>query len=118
MPHATRWSRIPLAARGRRAKESELELIRGSGGGGAGLRRGGPRVAATGRQHHPYNYVYSPTVDPTSEQFDTEDDPRFTGEPTTMVDLLNGCMRDEMTARFAHPALRRGTWPTPPGTTA
>ncbi len=44
-----------------------------------------------------YNYVYSPDVDPTSEQFDTEDDPRFTGEPTTMVDLLNGCMRDEMT---------------------
>jgi 2-oxoisovalerate dehydrogenase E1 component len=41
-------------------------------------------------------WVYSPDVDPTSEQFDTEDDPRFTGEPTTMVDLLNACMRDEM----------------------
>jgi 2-oxoisovalerate dehydrogenase E1 component len=43
-----------------------------------------------------YNYVYSPDVDPTSEQFDTEDDPRFTGDPTTMVDLLNICLRDEM----------------------
>jgi 2-oxoisovalerate dehydrogenase E1 component len=43
-----------------------------------------------------YNYVYSPDVDPTSEQFDTEDDPRFTGDPTTMVDLLNTCLRDEM----------------------
>ena len=43
-----------------------------------------------------YRYVYSPDVDPTSEQFDTEDDPKFTGEPTTMVDLLNGCMKDEM----------------------
>jgi len=42
-------------------------------------------------------WVYSPDVDPTSEQFDTEDDPHFTGEPTTMVDLLNGCMKDEMT---------------------
>ncbi len=41
-------------------------------------------------------YVYSPEVDPTSEQFDTEDDPHFTGEPTTMVDLLNACMKDEM----------------------
>ncbi len=41
-------------------------------------------------------YVYSPDVDPTSEQFDTEDDPQFSGEPTTMVDLLNGCLRDEM----------------------
>ena len=40
-------------------------------------------------------WVYS-DVDPTSEQFDTEDDPHFTGEPTTMVDLLNACMKDEM----------------------
>ena len=43
-----------------------------------------------------YRYVYSPDVDPASEQFDTEDDPRFTGDPTTMVDLLNICLRDEM----------------------
>ncbi|HEU5260699.1 MAG TPA: thiamine pyrophosphate-dependent enzyme [Gemmatimonadales bacterium] len=41
-------------------------------------------------------YVYSPDVDPTSEQFDTEDDPQFTGDPTTMVDLLNACLKDEM----------------------
>ena len=41
-------------------------------------------------------YVYSPDVDPTSEQFDTEDDPQFSGDPTTMVDLLNACLRDEM----------------------
>jgi len=41
-------------------------------------------------------YVYSPEVDPTSEQFDTEDDPRFGGDPTTMVDLLNACLKDEM----------------------
>ena len=40
--------------------------------------------------------IYSPTVDPTSEQFDTEDDPQFSGDPTTMVDLLNACMKDEM----------------------
>ncbi len=40
--------------------------------------------------------VYSPDVDPTGEQFDTEDDPQFNGEPTTMVDLLNVCMKDEM----------------------
>jgi 2-oxoisovalerate dehydrogenase E1 component len=44
-----------------------------------------------------YHYVYSPDVDPTGEAFDTEDDPHFTGEPTTMVDLLNGCLKDEMT---------------------
>src|SRR5881296_3358041 len=41
-------------------------------------------------------YVYSPDVDPTSEQFDTEDDPQFAGDPTTMVDLLNVCLKDEM----------------------
>ena len=44
-----------------------------------------------------YKFVYSPDVDPTSDSFDTEDDPKFIGEPTTMVDLLNGCMKDEMT---------------------
>jgi 2-oxoisovalerate dehydrogenase E1 component len=43
-----------------------------------------------------YQYVYSPDVDPTSDQFDTEDDPRFSGDPTTMVDLLNACLKDEM----------------------
>jgi 2-oxoisovalerate dehydrogenase E1 component len=43
-----------------------------------------------------YQYVYSPDVDPTSEQFDTEDDPQFSGDPTTMVDLLNTCMKEEM----------------------
>jgi len=43
-----------------------------------------------------YQYVYSPDVDPTSEQFDTEDDPKFVGEPTTMVDLLNVCLKEEM----------------------
>src|SRR5689334_12398163 len=42
------------------------------------------------------HYVYSMEVDPTSEQFDTEDDPRFAGDPTTMVDLLNACLKDEM----------------------
>ena len=43
-----------------------------------------------------YNYVYSPDVDPTSDAFDTEDDPQFSGNETTMVDLLNACMKDEM----------------------
>lgn len=43
-----------------------------------------------------YRYVYSEEVDPTSEQFDTEEDPQFTGDPTTMVDLLNVCLKDEM----------------------
>ena len=43
-----------------------------------------------------YMNVYSPDVDPTSERFDTEDDPQFAGNETTMVDLLNACMKDEM----------------------
>ena len=43
-----------------------------------------------------YAHVYSDDVDPTSEQFDTEDDPQFSGNETTMVDLLNACMKDEM----------------------
>ena len=43
-----------------------------------------------------HNFVYSPDADPSSEQFDTEDDPQFSGNETTMVDLLNACMKDEM----------------------
>jgi 2-oxoisovalerate dehydrogenase E1 component len=42
------------------------------------------------------SYVYSPDVDPTSTAFDTEESPQLSGDPTTMVDLLNGCLRDEM----------------------
>jgi len=39
-------------------------------------------------------YVYSPSVDPTSSDFETE--PQYSGEPKTMVDLLNACLHDEM----------------------
>ncbi len=41
-------------------------------------------------------YLYSPDVDPCAEQFDTEDDPKFSGSDTTMVDLINATLRDEM----------------------
>ena len=41
-------------------------------------------------------FVYSADVDPTAARFDTEESPEFSGDPTTMVDLLNGCLRDEM----------------------
>lgn len=41
------------------------------------------------------NYVYSPTVDPTSSAFETE--PEFSGSNQgTVVDLINYCLRDEM----------------------
>jgi 2-oxoisovalerate dehydrogenase E1 component len=42
------------------------------------------------------DFLFSPDVDPTAEQFDTEDDPHFTGGETTMVDLINAALRDEM----------------------
>ncbi len=41
-----------------------------------------------------YAHVYSPEVDPTSSAFATEPEPQ--GDPTTMVDLINACLRDEM----------------------
>jgi 2-oxoisovalerate dehydrogenase E1 component len=40
------------------------------------------------------DFVYSPDVDPTSDAFATE--PKLEGNPGTMVDMLNKCMRDEM----------------------
>ncbi len=40
------------------------------------------------------DYVYSPHVDPTDESFSSR--PEFEGDPTTMVDLLNHCLSDEM----------------------
>jgi 2-oxoisovalerate dehydrogenase E1 component len=39
-------------------------------------------------------HVYSEEVHPTSERFDVG--PDYSGEPRTMVDLLNDCLRDEM----------------------
>ncbi|OFW00355.1 MAG: dehydrogenase [Acidobacteria bacterium RIFCSPLOWO2_12_FULL_59_11] len=39
-------------------------------------------------------HVYSETVDPTSSAFEIP--PRLSGEPTTMAELLNACLRDEM----------------------
>ncbi|MBL8114282.1 MAG: dehydrogenase, partial [Acidobacteria bacterium] len=41
-------------------------------------------------------HIYSEEVDPTSALFDTEDHPSFAGEPTTMVDLINAALKDEM----------------------
>ena len=42
-------------------------------------------------------WLYSETVDPCADRFDTEDRPVFGDDrPLTMVDLLNRCLRDEM----------------------
>ncbi|MEO8433854.1 MAG: dehydrogenase E1 component subunit alpha/beta [Pyrinomonadaceae bacterium] len=41
-------------------------------------------------------YVYSPRVDPTSKEFDTEEGAELSGNPGTMVDLINRCLHSEM----------------------
>ena len=42
-------------------------------------------------------WLFSETVDPCGDEFDTEDRPAFDDDrPLTMVDLLNRCLRDEM----------------------
>ena len=78
------------------AAESELERIRKGVEEEVGIATDTALAAPQPATDTVYRFVYSPDVDPASEQFDTEDDPRFTGEPTTMVDLLNACLRDEM----------------------
>ena len=42
------------------------------------------------------NFVYSPDVDPTSKQFDTEEGAELSGNPGTMVDLINRALHTEM----------------------
>ncbi len=41
-------------------------------------------------------YVYSPDVDPTSSEFDTEEKVTLTVNQGTMVDLINRCLHEEM----------------------
>jgi len=42
------------------------------------------------------NFIYSPSVDPASPAFDTEDSLELSGNPGTMVDLINRCLHTEM----------------------
>jgi 2-oxoisovalerate dehydrogenase E1 component len=41
-------------------------------------------------------FIYSPDVDPTSKEFDTEEGAQTSGNPGTMVDLINRCLHEEM----------------------
>ena len=41
-------------------------------------------------------FVYSPDVDPTSKEFDTEEGATLSGNAGTMVDLINRCLHTEM----------------------
>jgi 2-oxoisovalerate dehydrogenase E1 component len=41
-------------------------------------------------------FVFSPDIDPTSKQFDTEDGVQLSGSAGTMVDLINRCLLSEM----------------------
>ncbi len=43
-----------------------------------------------------YQFVYSPDVDPTSAAFSTPAASPVGAQPTTMVDLINACLKDEM----------------------
>src|SRR5271169_822477 len=61
----------------------------------------GAAAESAGAQPQPapetvYANVHSPDVEPASAAFDTEEAPAFAGEPTTMVDLINAALRDEM----------------------
>jgi 2-oxoisovalerate dehydrogenase E1 component len=78
------------------ATPADLEAVAASVDAEVGAAADAALTAAQPRPESATDFVYSPDVDPTGRAFDTEDAPSFTGEPTTMVDLLNICMRDEM----------------------
>jgi 2-oxoisovalerate dehydrogenase E1 component len=42
------------------------------------------------------DFLFSPDIDPRSADFDTENEPDYRGAETTMVDLINAALRDEM----------------------
>jgi 2-oxoisovalerate dehydrogenase E1 component len=42
------------------------------------------------------DFIYSPDVDPTSKEFDNEGHVELSGNPGTMVDLINRCLHTEM----------------------
>jgi 2-oxoisovalerate dehydrogenase E1 component len=78
------------------ATEAELELIRSSVDEEIEIATSIALASPQPGLETIHQFVYSPDVDPCGEPFDTEDDPQFVGEPTTMVDLLNSCLKDEM----------------------
>jgi 2-oxoisovalerate dehydrogenase E1 component len=56
-------------------------------------------AALASPQPHPdtvMRYVFSPDVDPTSKEFDTEDRVKLSGNAGTMVDLINRTLHTEM----------------------
>src|ERR1043166_4391867 len=53
-------------------------------------------AAAQPAQDTALNYIFSPDIDPTSKAFDTEDQVALSGNPGTMVDLINRCLHEEM----------------------
>jgi len=42
------------------------------------------------------NFIFSPDVDPTAKEFDTEEGAQLSGNPGTMVDLINRTLHTEM----------------------
>jgi 2-oxoisovalerate dehydrogenase E1 component len=72
-----------------RAIEAEVE---------AEIKAATDRVLATRQppRESALDYIYSPDVDPTSKDFDTEEAVALSGSPSTMVDLINRCLREEM----------------------
>jgi 2-oxoisovalerate dehydrogenase E1 component len=85
-----------LLVEGNLATPADLEAVAASVDAEVTAAADAALTAAQPRPESATDFVYSPDVDPTGRAFDTEDAPAFTGEPTTMVDLLNICMRDEM----------------------
>ncbi len=76
------------------ATEAELESLRTSIDNEVAEAAEKAEVQPQPAQDTVYDNVYSPSVDPTSSAFATE--AKLEGQPKTVVDLINACLKDEM----------------------
>src|SRR5207247_100517 len=82
------------------ATEAEIEGIKGQVDGEVGVAADMALASPQPEAETALLYLYSPDLDPTSDQLDTDDDPQLGGDPTRLVDLLNAGLKPVVEIQF------------------